>query len=330
MRLSSIRSLSPARRPGPARLRPCAESLEARTLLSADLQISESALPLTVQVGQPVQLSITVSNTGLNPASAVTVVDALPENFRFVTSTPPSGIFDPNAHVVYFNLGQLNAGQSQTLNLSVVPTQVGAWSDWSSVYTTTPGGGTANTGTRITALPNMPDQADVGVNVTGYPTPTMPGSPVTYNFDVSNYGPNTATGVVVTDALPQSFTYMSSSPGGTYNAANNTVTFQLGSLTNLQDIPLQVTGVPQYAGDYTNWVDIRSQLPDPVESNNDASITTLVHGTPTTGIADVAVYQNVKNTPNSVAQATRTMCMFRTLARAPRPMWWPSTTCPPA
>lgn len=299
MRLIPTRS---GRRAGVARFRPGAEGLESRQLLSADLQLSESAMPTTVAVGQPVQYTLTATNDGLNSASNVVVVDAVPENYQFVTSTPPSGIYDPTAHLVYFNLGTLSAGQSQTLNFTVVPTQVGAWSDWASIYSATGGTGMNTTSTRITALPSMPPQADVGVQVTAYPTPSSPGSKVTYQINASNYGPNTATGVVITDALPISFSYKSSSPGGTYDPATNSVIFNLGDLAFGQTVPLQVVAVPNNAGDYTNWVDIRSQQTDPVESNNDASLTIPVHTTPTTGIADVVTYQNVKNTPNDVGK----------------------------
>ncbi len=50
----------------------------------------------------------------------------------------------------------------------------------------------------------------------------------TYTIDVNNTGDLTATGVVLTDEIPEGMTYVSSSPSGT--VSGNTVTWNIGSL----------------------------------------------------------------------------------------------------
>src|SRR5213076_2793833 len=59
--------------------------------------------------------------------------------------------------------------------------------------------------------------ADLGITKTASPpTPTL-GQNVTFTVTVTNNGPDTATGVVVTDLLPAGLTYVSDDGGGSYD-----------------------------------------------------------------------------------------------------------------
>jgi uncharacterized repeat protein (TIGR01451 family) len=72
--------------------------------------------------------------------------------------------------------------------------------------------------------------SDLEVVKSADPSPLVPGEGVTYSLKVTNHGPDTATNVKVTDALPAGVSFASASSGCT--EANKTVTFTLASLAN--------------------------------------------------------------------------------------------------
>jgi uncharacterized repeat protein (TIGR01451 family) len=59
------------------------------------------------------------------------------------------------------------------------------------------------------------------------------GENVVYTITVENEGPDLATGVVVTDTLPAGLTFVSATNGGVWDANTRTITWNVGSLTNL-------------------------------------------------------------------------------------------------
>ena len=104
-----------------------------------------------------------------------------------------------------------------------------------------------------------------------------------YNLSVTNSGPSTATGVIVTDSLPANVTFVSASGNGATNG--NLVTWNLGTLANGATSNLTVTVIAPASGSLTNIASIGSPTPDPVPTNN---VTPPVTTTVTT-IADLAV-----------------------------------------
>ena len=92
---------------------------------------------------------------------------------------------------------------------------------------------------------------------------------------VTNYGPGTVTNVVVTNTLPSGFSLISASP--TYTLTGNTLTFNLGSLTNLAVQKLLVSAKPASAGSYTFSASVNStNNTDLNTANNSASFSVNV------------------------------------------------------
>jgi uncharacterized repeat protein (TIGR01451 family)/CSLREA domain-containing protein len=74
-------------------------------------------------------------------------------------------------------------------------------------------------------------RANIGVALSDAPDPVTVGSALTYTAQVSNAGPNTATGLVLTDVLPGNVSYVSSSTNvGSCSQASGTVTCTIGTL----------------------------------------------------------------------------------------------------
>jgi uncharacterized repeat protein (TIGR01451 family) len=96
-----------------------------------------------------------------------------------------------------------------------------------------------------------PSDSSLAVNVEA-PVKTGPGSTVTFNVTVSATGSGPVSGVVVSDYLPYTMTYVASSPAG--RVSGNAVSWDTGVLSPGETRKYQVTGkFPDTAnGPYTN------------------------------------------------------------------------------
>jgi uncharacterized repeat protein (TIGR01451 family) len=126
--------------------------------------------------------------------------------------------------------------------------------------------------------------ADVALSMTA-PASSSLGSDLTYNLKVTNNGPSAASGVQVTDVLPGNASFVSASPGGSYNSGAGTVVFDLGGLASGASTPLTVTVHPAVQGTYLSTASVTSSSADANQANNSASASTSVVPSP----ADVAL-----------------------------------------
>src|SRR5204863_9592124 len=76
-------------------------------------------------------------------------------------------------------------------------------------------------------IPSVPPRRSPDLS----PNPVIFGSNVTFAITLSNAGPSTATGVILTNALPPTFYFVSAlSSQGTVTSSSNGATFNLGSV----------------------------------------------------------------------------------------------------
>ena len=137
---------------------------------------------------------------------------------------------------------------------------------------------------------NSAAQADVSLSAnTGAGAVTL-GSAEAYYLTVSNAGPNTASGVVISNRLPANETFVSVTGGAT--PVNGVLLVNLGPLAAgaATNITLVVNpGLPAGAanGQLTNQFQVFASTPDPVPANNSATVVSSLYdpipGTPITG-----------------------------------------------
>lgn len=135
----------------------------------------------------------------------------------------------------------------------------------------------------ITTSDILPPVCDLSVTVTDLPDPVTVSSNVTYVIVVTNHGPSTATGVVVTNALPAGVTFVS---GATSQGVNLTpdgegqVIVNVGTLA--KDAWLRITNVVRTtsAGVLTNTTTAVAAESDPHPANN--TVVTLTQVQPAT------------------------------------------------
>ena len=151
--------------------------------------------------------------------------------------------------------------------------------------TSTPVAETDPTDDAATDIDTVTSAADLSVTKTDLADPVVAGNDVTYAVTVTNLGPSDATGVVVTDTLPGSVTFVSAVPsqGGCSQAAG-VVTCPVGTIASGAAVTVAVIVTTTIDGLITDTATASSTTPDPVPANDTASQSTTV-----TAAADLAI-----------------------------------------
>ncbi len=82
----------------------------------------------------------------------------------------------------------------------------------------------------FTSTPALPPQDPAVAFTMTAPATASSGTNITYAMTYTNAGPAAASNAKITDVLPAGLTFVSASNGGSYNAANRTVTWNLGTI----------------------------------------------------------------------------------------------------
>src|SRR5439155_1424206 len=132
-----------------------------------------------------------------------------------------------------------------------------------------------NTGTATTTVNAA---VDLAVTKNHYPDAVRTGQNLTYTVTVTNAGPDSATGVTLTDALPAGTTFGSATASqGTATRAAGTVTANLGTLANGASATVTIVAqAPSAGGTVTKTASVTSTEADTNPANNTASQTTTV------------------------------------------------------
>ena len=247
---------------------------------ATDLAISSvSTTPAPNYVGANLVYTITAINNGPSNATGVTVTDTLPAlaDVTFVSAITSVPDVTPSitGNVVTADFGDLIAGSSVTLTITVTPTAA-AVADSPLHNTATISGNefdpnTSNdslgTSTTILAV------TDLQVGISPSPSPVDAGKNLTYTITATNNGPSASTGFVVTDTIPGDVTFVSATGGATPDA-NGIITFNYGSLADGASTTFLVTVTPTNTSvsPTTDTATISGNQYDPDSSNNSASI----------------------------------------------------------
>jgi len=133
-------------------------------------------------------------------------------------------------------------------------------------------------------------QNDLSLAMTAAPDPVSVGASLTYTVNITNTGPNSSTGVVLTNLLPASASFLSATLSqGTYTQAANVVVCNLGVIPGATNATVSLTVVPNSAGIVlTNMATVTRVETEPYTSNNIATTLTTVT-LPAVSIADAGV-----------------------------------------
>ncbi len=245
---------------------------------ATDLQVVKTVDKTRATVGQSLTYTVTVRNNGPNNATGVLVVDMLPMRQANFPAQPTTTSGSYNMATGIWTIGNLGANQTATLTVTGTITANGTI-----VNTAIVSGNEAdsepqnNTSTVITIVETPTGQdANLAIDKTvlNNVTEVTLGGQITYVLRASNAGPGAATGVIVTDVIPEGFTYASHvAPTGTtavYSSANKTLTWTIGNLAvgtpAARELRIVVTA--SRVGQYVNTAVIRGNETDPDDDDN--------------------------------------------------------------
>ncbi|WP_257670518.1 T9SS type B sorting domain-containing protein, partial [Parapedobacter tibetensis] len=122
-------------------------------------------------------------------------------------------------------------------------------------------------------LPPLP-ASDLKVTKTVDNNSPLIDTEVVFTIEVSNAGPNDATGVEVVDKLPSGYTFVSHETAtGSYDETSGI--WAVGNLTNGGNALLRITALVNPSGDYRNTAQITGNEQDPEEDDNDDEVTLI-------------------------------------------------------
>ena len=222
-----------------------ATSTTAINAASVDIIVNKVDTVDPVAVGQTTGYVVTITNSGPSYATNVTLVDTFPDGgtptatFSYqggltITPTGAGTCTEPAANATTGTLScgfpGLAAGQSIVVRYNMRAESIAAGTSGTTfnravVAATEP---ETQTGNNTTVHSTTSRQAaDLGIVKTA-PATVIPGQALTWNLTVTNNGPHSSTGAIVTDTLPTGVTFVSASPG--CNFAAGVVTCTLGTL----------------------------------------------------------------------------------------------------
>lgn len=176
---------------------------ETAVVAVADLSIGKTDSIDPVIAGTGLVYTVRVDNAGPSDAASVVVTDILPPEVVFVST---SGCAQDPAGAPACNLGTIEAGgfRNYTITVNVDPTARGVFTNNASVTSAAtdpvPANDSTSESTSVTA------EVDLSLVKTDSEDPLPSGSDLVYTLSVTNNGPSSASGVVVTDILPAGVT----------------------------------------------------------------------------------------------------------------------------
>jgi uncharacterized repeat protein (TIGR01451 family) len=255
------------------------------------------------QPNNTIEYLITVSNLGPNNATGLALTDYLPSGVSYVSSSASQGSYDGRSNGTKIRtIGSLNNGASATLTI-VATVDTGATGTITNVgMITATGQPDPNENNNISSAYITINGTDLGISKSvDKPTPNV-GDTVVYTITVTNYGPNPATNVQVTDLLPPELTFVSSDAGVNYNSSTGVWTVGTVPYTGNATNDVAVMKITAIVKSYDSNLQIKNTAritavtqADPNTGNNIALNTLTVQG------SDVAISINVNNAAPVIA-----------------------------
>lgn len=189
--------------------------------------------PGRVRLGQAVSFRLRVTNNGTGPATHVLVHDRL-----------PAGLKHPSGQKVEAEVGTLAPGETKEVTLETTAVQGGSQVNEAAAA--------GDDGPEATARVAVAVEAAVlAVRKTG-PKQTTLGRELEHRLEVVNTGTAPATGLHLTDRLPEGLDLVAAGEGGVYAAAARAVDWQVGVLAPGQSRAVTVRVVARKPGDWVN------------------------------------------------------------------------------
>ncbi|HWM69579.1 MAG TPA: SdrD B-like domain-containing protein, partial [Steroidobacteraceae bacterium] len=287
----------------------------------ADLVLTASGSPSTVVAGGLVTYTLNASNLGPDSSSALNIVNTLPPNVTYVSSSGSGWSCSASGSTVNCNNpASLPNGSASTLTIAgrVQSSSSGNITDAATLSAGVPDGFPNNN--TATATVSVSTGGDLSITKTASPNPMIASNAATFNLLPRNAGPDAASTVSVTDTLPTGFTSIAASgTNWSCSVASLTVTCSRATLPvgATDNITISATApdntvVPPAGMAATNTASISATSADPDSTNN----TGLVNFTIQRDGSDLSVSKT--KSPNPVAQGAALTSVLQATNNGPR------------
>lgn len=243
----------------------------------ADLSVRKTSEPNPYLPGQAITYTIVVTNAGPSAVTAITLTDNLPGEIQGPNYAVSQGSFN-SATGAWTGLSLAGGGQAVlTITGTVDPNFSGVLQNTATV---TPANASDPLPGDNSSTDNNPSnlQADLALGGGVAPNLIGPGERMTYTLVISNLGPDVATTVVLTDALPAGVAFAGANIGGGGTCAyGGGLTCTLASLAADSSVTgTVVVTTPAGPGVLINVARVGAGTPDPAPENNELAITTAI------------------------------------------------------
>ncbi len=259
--------------------------------VEVDMVVTKVVDDSTPTEGDTIVYTITALNSGPNTATGIEVTDSLPAGVTFVSYVSSQGLYTSGTGV--WAIGSLLNGASATLDITAtVDSVTGGTIITNSAAMSGLGVSETNVANDSDSASVDVQAADIGVTkMVDDPAPTE-GDTIVYSITAYNSGPDTSTGIVVTDSLPAGITFVSYvTSQGLYT--NGTGLWAVGTLTNAATATLDITVTVDAAtggSTITNTAAVTaSDLADGTPGNDSASVDINPVGT---GVPDILLLKS--------------------------------------
>ncbi|NIG56427.1 gliding motility-associated C-terminal domain-containing protein [Chitinophaga sp. Cy-1792] len=258
-----------------------------------DLTLTKTVDKSTTDAGTQVTFTLIAGNKGPSDATNVVVDDPLPTGFKFIST---SGAYDETTGK--WTIGNLASGISQTLTITVLVNPEGDYTNIAVIsgqeYDPNTGNNTGTATVTRTAVADLEVTKTVDNN-----TPDV-GTNVTFTITATNHGASKATGVTVTDVLPDGYDYVSDAPTvGTYTSG----VWTIGNMDIDGSATMKITAKVRATGNYKNLATIAGIEIDRDLTNNTRDVTPIP-----VPVANLSVTKTISNaTPDAGSEVTFTI-----------------------
>ena len=246
-----------------------ASSLTLNIPKAVSVAVTTAVNNATPKYSQNIVYTVKVVNNGPDDATGLQITDLLPAGIRYVSDTS-GGLY--NYLTGIWDIGDLASGESKTLNITGNVTKTGVIVNAAQKTSVTEYDTDGNDDSSSTSIV-VPAAADIKVKKTVDNATPKYLQNVKFTINVTNNGPNIASGVKITDILPEGIQIVSLSTNqGTYSSG----IWNVGTLANGTTATLTVIGkITASNTELTSTVIKTAQNEYDQNTGNDASSVTL-------------------------------------------------------
>jgi uncharacterized repeat protein (TIGR01451 family) len=247
---------------------------------TADLSVGLFAAPNSLVVGGNVTYTLSVTNNGPSSGASIMATNSYSPGLILRNATISQGsLYITNGNTVVCSFGGLGHGATATATITATAAATGTLISAARVFSTNPNQIDPNPINDVATVPvAVGPAADLALGLAAFPNPDIVTSNLTLVTSVTNFGPSSASAVVVNEALPTALTNITItvSPTNSFTLNGTNLTVNLGIMIPGARATITVAGGTIKQGYLSCTAGATATETDPNVANNFGSVNVLV------------------------------------------------------